>query len=367
VTQDPDQPTCWARALGAEDGQVVWQRQLGLVCQRPPVAAGDKILCTDTSGTFLFDARRFSADKRWQPAPVFDENEAKRTNHWTFALGSGFVQLAWGANTDLRVNVLDGQGAAIHKDYPLPAPPLGTPALGSNFVLLPLANGIVIRVPLPPEDDVPMSGPDWRGLGVDETQPGHIVALANNYFAITDGGQSVFHLHWDGPKSWEKMGSADMPRRIAAVPVVVGKRLLVADASDTVNALDGNHLLAEHWSFGGKITAGPFMRGQNAGVIVNNNRLVWLDPAKDQPLWEYTFVAPIVGQPELIEGLLVVADLQGGIVGLDPTNGNPVGAGYRLKANEAPTATPLPFGAGRVFVPLMDGTAMVLPIAKLRQ
>ncbi len=108
-------------------------------------------------------------------------------------------------------------------------------------------------------------------------------------------------------------------------------------------------------------------RGDNAGLVINHNRLVWLDPAKEQPLWEYTFAAPIVGQPELIDGVLVVADLQGGIVALDPPTGSPVGPGYHLKANEAPTATPLPFGKGQAFLPLMDGTAMVLPIAKLRQ
>ncbi len=107
-------------------------------------------------------------------------------------------------------------------------------------------------------------------------------------------------------------------------------------------------------------------RGGGAGVNVGKNRLVWLDPSKEETTWEYTFVAPIVGQPELIEGVLVVADLQGNILGLDPTIGVPVGPGYRLKANEAPTATPMSFGKGQVFMSLMDGTAMVLPLSKLR-
>jgi hypothetical protein len=109
------------------------------------------------------------------------------------------------------------------------------------------------------------------------------------------------------------------------------------------------------------------VRGGGAGLVVGKNRLVWLDPVKDQPAWEYAFVAPIVGQPELVEDLLVVADLQGAIMGLDPGTGNPAGPGYRLKANEAPAAAPLAFGAGLVFMPLMDGTVMVLPLDKLRQ
>ena len=366
VTQDQDKPTCWIRAIDAEQGQILWQRQLGMVCEYQPVVAGDAVLNTDANGICLVDARQFSPEKRWQAAPTFLETDSKRTNHWTFALGAGFVQLAWGPNTDLRISMLDGKGDGVHKDYPLPAPVHGTPALGSNFVLLPLANNVIARVPLPSGDGTLTSGPDWRGLGVDESQPGHIVALGNDEFAITDGDRTVVRRRWDNAEAGAKVGSVELPQRITAAPAVVGKRLLVADASDTVSVLERDHLVPARWSPGGKITAGPFVRGQGVGLVVNHNRLVWLDPTKDQPVWEYTFVAPIVGQPELVDGLLVVADLQGGILALDPATGNPAGPGYRLKANEAPTATPLPFGAGRVFMPVMDGTAMVLPIAKLR-
>jgi len=62
----------------------------------------------------------------------------------------------------------------------------------------------------------------------------------------------------------------------------------------------------------------------------------------------------------------VVADLQGGITGLDPATGNPAGPGYRLKANEAASSAPVAFGPGQVLVPLMDGTAMMLPVESLR-
>lgn len=366
VTQDADQPTCRVRAIAAEDGRVLWQRQLGFVCQNSPVAAGDAIMCSGATGSFVFDSRRFAPDKRWQAAPVFVAGDAQRPNHWTVARGAGFVQLAWGTHSDLRVSVLDGQGAEVHRDYPLPAPPQGTPALGSNFVLVPLANGIILRVPLPPSEGAPTSGPDWRGLAVDESQPCHLVALGNNGFAVTDGGQAIFRLHWDNPKSWEKMGSAELPRRITAAPALVGKRLLVADAGGNVSMLEGDQVIADRWSLGGKMTTAPFARGKYAGVIVDRNRLVWLDPDRDQPLWEYAFVAPIVGQPELIDGLLVVADLQGGIVALDPATGSPTAPGYHLKANEAPTATPLGFAPSQLFVPLMDGTGMVVPLAKVR-
>jgi hypothetical protein len=265
----------------------------------------------------------------------------------------------------LQVRLLDGTSVAGSRTHLLPALPLGTPALGSDFVLLPLANGLVYRVPL--GEGAASPGPEWRGVGIEDSQPGHIVALGNDVFTISDGGRSLMRLRWGEAGVPDKERVTEMARRITAAPAVLGNRLLVADASDTVTLLDGASLLPErHWSVGGKITAGPFVRAGGVGVVIGNNRLVWLDPATDQLAWEYSFVAPIVGQPELVEGLLVVADLQGGIMGLDPATGNPAGPGYRLKANEAPTAAPVAFGMGQLFVPLMDGTVMVLPMDRLR-
>ena len=146
----------------------------------------------------------------------------------------------------------------------------------------------------------------------------------------------------------------------------------MADAAAVVTLLEGDRLQAtRRWSLGGKITAGPFVRGtggkQGFGCVVGKKRLVWLDPSKDEPAWEYTFVGQVVGQPELVDGLLVVADMAGTITALDPATGRPQGDGYRLKANVAPSATPLPFGPGRVWLPLADGTGIVLPLEMLRK
>jgi hypothetical protein len=77
-------------------------------------------------------------------------------------------------------------------------------------------------------------------------------------------------------------------------------------------------------------------------------------------------VANIVGVPLLVEGMLVAADVSGGFLALRPTDGQPIGAGYTLKANVAPDAAPVPFGPGRLLVPLNDGTLLLLPLAKLR-
>jgi tetratricopeptide (TPR) repeat protein len=366
VTQELDKPTCWVKAVAAEDGQVLWQRQLGMVATDPPVAAADTLLCPDARGVFLFSSNQPPApDGGWHSPGNFYGNASKATGQWACSRGTGFVHLTWGPEPILRLQIIDKREMVSSHSFPLPALPLGTPALGSDFVLVPLANGIICRVPLGASSIA--NGPEWRGVGVDETQPGYIVALGNNDFAVTDGGRGLTRFHCGDAKVWDRQGRVELPHRIIAAPAVLGNRLLVADASNTVTLLEGESLLAgQRWSFGGKITAGPFVRGGGTAVVVGKNRLVWLEPGKDQPAWAYDFVAPIVGQPEMVEGLLVVADLQGNILGLDPTTGNPVGPGYRLKANEAPTTAPIAFGQGQVFMPLMDGTAVVLPLSKLR-
>lgn len=365
VTQELDRPTCWIRAVDAEHGTIRWQRRLGMVCQDQPVVTQTNLLATDAGGLVVFESARVPVSRAWHAAGTFIGNDGDNARHWSSVRGTAFVHLTWGQEPTVRIRLVDNKGSGSARTVNLPAPPLGTPALGGDFVLLPLANGILVRLAL--EDGSMVNGPDWRGIGVDEAQQGYVVSLDNNDFVFTDGGRSLTRIHWGEAKTWEKLGVADMTHRITAAPAVLGKQLLVADVSDTVTLLDaGNLERVRTWSAGGRISAGPYTRGTSAGVVVNKSRLLWLDPAKDRPAWEYTFVAPIVGQPELVDGLVVVADLQGGIVGLDPATGNPVGPGYRLKANEAPSAAPVAFGPGQLFVPLMDGTIMLLPVEKVR-
>jgi hypothetical protein len=91
-----------------------------------------------------------------------------------------------------------------------------------------------------------------------------------------------------------------------------------------------------------------------------------LDPAQEKPLWKYLSDGEgIVGEPQLVDGILVVADESGKYVGIDPSTGKPVGEGYTLQANAAPAAAPVPFGPRRAFAPLTDGTVLLLSLDRL--
>src|SRR5205085_90745 len=99
------------------------------------------------------------------------------------------------------------------------------------------------------------------------------------------------------------------------------------------------------------------------GCVVDRRTLVWVDPAREGVLWRFEAGGDgIVGQPQILEGLVVVADVAGHFTGLDPKTGTPRGKGYALKASAAPTATPVAYGPGRAFVPLTDGTVFLLAL-----
>src|SRR5262249_14108415 len=152
-------------------------------------------------------------------------------------------------------------------------------------------------------------------------------------------------------------------------------RVVVADAVGTVTLWtvqpDGRLTAAkEPWKLDGEITEGPFavqVEGQTRiGVVVNHVKLVWLDPGAEEEPWSFSRkdeagkLIRIVGRPEVIEGLVVVADLSGSFVALDPATGEPQGKGYRFEGSAAPSAAPVAFGPGRLFAPLSDGTILLL-------
>jgi outer membrane protein assembly factor BamB len=370
VTRVGGGQTCLASMVAADSGRLVWQRQLGIGGHGPPLTIGNDILIDDRNGVFRFDAGKFT-NRPWQAAEEalasFPQKAGKR-----FAFAAENDKAAYVlhfAGTSLKVlHYQPGEQKATVKDYTLPRPLAGTPCLGVDCLVLPLDNGVLERLPL--GEGPAIHGPTWRAAGAEEGALGHVGALGGNRFAYTDGGR--------GLKIWSEVADIkprELPRRIIAPPAVVPGgaarnnkiRLCVADADDTLTLLDSDNLtVVRTWRMPGKISAGPFVRGTRIGgtrigCVVAGDRLVWLDPDREQPLWEYRFDTDIVGQPHVVKDMVVVANLAGHIMSLDPATGRPLGAGYMLRANVAPAAAPLPFAANRLFVPLTDGTIMLLP------
>src|SRR5207253_7862957 len=143
-------------------------------------------------------------------------------------------------------------------------------------------------------------------------------------------------------------------------PVVFGGkeappfRIALADASGVLHLLEGpawNPLRT--WSLGGKITAGPLVRGKHLACVVDHRRLVWIDPGRADSAWEYTGVADIVGAPQVVGELVVLANAAGQFIGVEVATGRPRGS-YTLRTSAAAAVAPVAFGPDRLFAPLPD-------------
>jgi outer membrane protein assembly factor BamB len=391
VTQSLTRLACLATSVDADSKQVRWQRQLGLVCQGEPLLLGGPgVLALDQGGgVFAFDpaAHPDRADRQWQLggralAKPLDDNPAFRPvlvpgrdgqSAYEIACtgkGTHLVIRRFHAEKDGHKLVADPDG---EKSVELPAAPAGSPAVGATGLLLPLADGTLLRVPLPPDPGGAVTGPDWRTARGNVAARGYVVWINDTDLLTSDGGRGLTHWAWPFPKTWTSPGTVELSERarISAAPVVLpGKdevRVCVATADGVLTLLRGQDLEeVRHWELGGKITTAPFERGGRVGCVVDRRRLVWIDPERQDPVWEYRSPGEeIVGQPQVIENMLVVADEAGRFVGLDMATGRPRGPGFTLKASVAPAASPVAFGPGRAFAPLTDGTVLLLSLPHL--
>jgi hypothetical protein len=213
----------------------------------------------------------------------------------------------------------------------------------------------------------------WRSTTADPKSPGHIVAIGGEEFLTTDGNRGLSRWRWPVRQEPKEEKSRELPDRIATAPLVLSgsgelKTVCVADVRGAVRLLRASDLTTiREWQLKGEVTAGPFRLGPSLGCILDQERLVVLDPSRDGPLWDHASPGEkIVGQPQLIGDVIVVANLSGRFFALDRGSGQRHAGEIRLQASVAPAASPVAFGKDRFFAPLTDGTVLLLSRKELR-
>jgi outer membrane protein assembly factor BamB len=413
VTQPLEQQVCLASAV-SDEGKLLWQRHLGLVCQGEPLAlkspqGGQALLLAldQGGGLFTLDPANKSPSKSWQSiAPALEDNPRfatmllpapdGRSAYAISAPGKGrslvVRHVEWAAD-DRRLVVTTRQITLIPASGGAPMLPVGMPAVVGSQLIVPMSEGSVWRVPLPIPEEQPRfeSGPTWRDRQAPPNAPGYVLALDGDRFLTTDGNRGLWVWEWPTDKAPQPLpearGNSNQPtlelsHRVAMPPLLLAKpgsaaQILVADAAGVLHLLGlaagGELQRNREWDLKGQFTSAPFLRvladgGVRIGCVIDQRRLVWLDPTREDALWSYPLNGEaIVGQPQVIEDMLVLAFQSGRYVGLDLKSGGEKGPGYTLRASVAPAATPVPFGPGRLFTPLSDGTALLLPIEHLRK
>lgn len=408
VTQPLNRQMCVATAVDAETGAVRWQRQLGIVSRGEPLPFGGGVLALDQSGgAFWFDPQKLrdkeQAGRGQKLGDALDDGETPPVLlaglNGQSAYELAIPTPAPGANSELIVRVFHTNGgelptvnenrirldSRVHID--------GTLSINPSGILVPLSNGEVVRVAL--DGKTITEGPPWRPSWEDASLHSFTTWTSEKDLLTTNGRNGLLRWEWTPGKSdfrtvpdtrKEDESTLDMPSRIVTAPLAVpvdggGLRVLVACADRTLYLVDGTDVATamktkeglrvvkeRKWSMPGEITAGPFFVGQNVYVIVERNRLFRIDLNAPALGPEYKCEGEaIIGQPQLIEGMLVVADQSGRFVGLDPLTLKPHGQGYKMHASVGPAASPVAFGPDLAFAPLTDGTVLLLSLAQLRQ
>ncbi|MHB1423629.1 MAG: PQQ-binding-like beta-propeller repeat protein [Gemmataceae bacterium] len=408
VTQALEQQTCLATKVD-ENGHIQWKRQLGLVCQgeplelTPPKGGPPLLLALDQGGgLFVLDTEQPQDWSKNSLAPVLAENplvpprllpaEDGHSAYEIAAPGDGsklIVRHIYWADEVRELRFQEQEASLRAPDGKSVRTLAGPPALLGSQLLMPMTDGNVMRLLLPDDRNL-QTGPSWRDSQASDTAPCHLLSLGGDRFLATDGSRGLKVWEWptDKDKNWQRLpkdveGHTKLEHLVAAPPVLLPAaagqppRVVVADSAGELrlyvvkpDATLQPGLLT--WKFEGNLTAGPFIHaaadGWRIGCVLDRSRLLWLDPAKDDPLWTYSSDGPaILGQPRQIQDMLVVALQSGRYVGIDPSTGQPIGPGYTLRTSAAPAATPMAFGHGQMFAPLSDGTALLLPLELLKK
>jgi hypothetical protein len=379
VTQTDSPPACRATAVDARSGDVVWQRPLGLAPQGDPVRLGNAVVVLDQSGAlYRFDPAQhpLTDTNPWQGGGKEIAKPVPDLVGAPYLLPAADGPSAWallvqsdGDAFRLTTRHIAADGAVTSGSVTVPAPVAGTPAVGPGVVMLPLTNGQLCRVTLDAENPRATIGPDWRTPDSRPDARGHIVRWKDDEYLVSNGARRLVRLKWPAGKTYQLdvQRPLELPHRLIGSAIrLPNAGVCVADASGAITLLGGDQPTPQRsWQIG-KMTAGPWTVGEHIAVVVDHRKLVWLSPDADQPIWTYASDGDgIESRPRLVDGKIVVADLAGRFVTIDPATGKAIGS-YRVTTEAAPAAAVIGFGPGRLFAPLTDGTALLLGLSDLK-
>ena len=214
VSQSLSRQVCYATAVEAEQGRIRWKRQLGLVCQGEPLALGKTVLIQDQGGgVFLFDPAQPEAAGRMVLRPL--PGEAIGIPYLVpSADGSSAIQFASLPKDKNRFELLlrfypPQPGAAGSVE--IGAPLAGRPAVGKSFVLLPLADGTLVRLTLDGKNK--KEGPDWCARQADAKLPAFVAWLSEDEFLASNGQRGLVSYRWPAEGDYEKLYARACPAR----------------------------------------------------------------------------------------------------------------------------------------------------------
>ncbi len=362
VGQDPESPICTVSALHLEKGEILWQRQLGVLPHRSAVVTKDAVFMPTVHGVVKV-ARPIPTTVPWVATGewVFQGEKAERR---LWSTPSDLWSLAWKKSNVSPTTVhlshvsmnLDASKPTTKK-LPFPAEPVGGAGQQHGVALVPLANGVLARLDL--AKATLTQGPDWR-QGITE-HSAEVTPVEEGLFAVTNGQRGLFLLHWPDEKVFEKRAAFSLSHRIVGPALATPQGYVVASVDDRITLLDKDRLsVIRQWHLPGKLSAGPWNLQGMLLCLVGKSRLVALDLSQEEFRWQFDVLAEVVGAPVIWNGGVVVADFAGNLHLLERQDGSPIRAPFRFRGDVAPSHPPVVLDENHLLTPLSDGTFYLL-------
>ncbi|HVX58980.1 MAG TPA: PQQ-binding-like beta-propeller repeat protein, partial [Pirellulales bacterium] len=365
-----------ATAVDADEGELLWQRQLGLHPIGDPIIADGRVLLIDANGQTLAveapDDSSASVSHLVQPSdssgPGNGEADVIR-----FSALDGAIWLAVESAEEKTLAVRPAATNDGWRRLPLVERLQGRPALLGDFLIVPCADGQLYRLRVDgraaPTNEQLFR---WRRDSAPETDTAEIYPLTSDSIFLCDGKRRLRRLQFrtkDQVSQWFEVGDAYESAHRLTTPCLVAKdHVLVADDAGEVHALDIHSpgRLWRSWSLGGRASGELLLAGDRLLAVVDRRRLACLDPSgaeeNDKPRWTVgDFEGRICGSPLVVGETVMVTDASRHVTGIRRDNGERLWR-LELAPHVGPMAAAAPLGTHHLLAPLADGTLLLAPL-----
>jgi PQQ-like domain len=393
---------CKAILVNLGDGEIRWQRQLGVIPATAPIPQdGGVVLAAEDGGLTYIPSASGIPPGQTTVAPVGwgISNPPEHVTSPTLAAVSADGKIAFTLTQVLSIE--DGKpvpryvirriegGSVVHEGTVLsPGLLAGLPVVLGDSLLIPVADGFVYRhVPGTGKanPDTLTAGPQWisdrRADAVCYITPTSVSGFLTN-----DGSKKLTPWEWPKAGRWSPSGGSWELREKPAAPGVVlpplgagdSPRLLIADVAGSVwlYAADRPGPYLKRWRPGSGLPAGEptsslAVQADASGRLVvaytvKKKHVVCIDPEHDLPRWvvqpSVEIDGTLVGAPQPAgAGRWIVTDI-GGRVTLFDAAGVKGGTLLIGLPGSVPATAASKVGETGVLAPLSDGSAVLLPL-----
>ena len=366
-------------AVDAEQGETLWQRQLGFYPALDPISLADgSLLLVDRSGRLLRARAEGPVDR--QVVEIEPENLPSPDS----VVGQPQLIQDEAGGMYLAISLREGRAVGIRTLAPttgaaspwqileLPEGRLqGRPTVLNQHLVFVAANpgqpAALFRVPLSEtatRQADPYRWPQATVLTADDQVQLYAINQDQVLLAV---GNAIHWLQWDSSgvvPTWKSQEGWFYARAGLTGPLIqVGKMVYAIDRDHTLYRIRADEPSdAVLWRSSEQITAGPFLWNEQVVVVEGGRSLVAFDTqATSQdllPKWRHRLLSGrICGRPVRFGNYLLVTDLAGGLTPIDLATGT---ARPRVPffPGAIPAAASTLLGHRRILIPMADGTLL---------